>query len=159
MKRIEVWTFAVKIAAARPIIGGGFRVSYDDDLVRKYLPDASRGRNLHSIYFEVLAEHGYVGLVLFLVLGAVTLRNGTWIKRATRDRPDLVWANDLASMTQVGIIGFAFAGLFQNLAFFDLYYQLIAIMCLTRILVEKSLEQEKSAVPEKVKKDIYALTH
>src|SRR3546814_10090715 len=54
-------------------------------------------------------------------------RMGSRTITLTAQRPDLHWAGDLARMCQVSLIGFAVAGAFQNLAFFDLYFHLIAI--------------------------------
>src|SRR3546814_119025 len=70
LSRLEVWGFALKLTKDRPIVGGGFRVSYNDAIYLKYVPDArtGRGRNYHSVYFEILGELGYVGLAIYLAL-------------------------------------------------------------------------------------------
>src|SRR3546814_19366880 len=62
----------------------------------------------------------------------------------TAQRPDLHWAGDLARMCQVSLIGFAVAGAFQNLAFFDLYFHLIAIVFLAHQDVIPVLTEEVS---------------
>src|SRR3546814_18229588 len=62
----------------------------------------------------------------------------------TAQRPDLHWAGDLARMCQVSLIGFAVAGAFQNLAFFDLYFHLIAIVFLAPQAVITVLTAEGS---------------
>ena len=140
MGRLQVWGFAIKVALDRPLVGGGFRVSYSDEIYKKYVPEAEKSRNFHSVYFEVLGELGFPGLFIFLGLLVSTWRCGTAIIRKTRDRPDLSWANDLARMVQISLIGFAVGGAFQNLAFYDLYYHMIAILFLTNQIVEKSLQ-------------------
>lgn len=141
LSRLEVWKFAIDIARDRPIVGGGFRVSYDDNIYLQYVPDArtGRGRNYHSVYFEILGELGYVGLVIYLSLLFAAWRSGSRIISLTRNRPDLLWANDLTRMTQVSLVGFATAGAFQNLAFFDLYFHLVAILFLTQCIVTKQV--------------------
>ncbi len=140
MGRINAWGFAVNIANERPLIGGGFRV-FDRALFMRYAPNPLSFHDAHSIYFEVLGEHGYVGLLLFLALGLLTLLMGSRILRRTRDVPELVWARDLASMLQVSLAGYAVSGAFLGLAYFDLYYSLIAIMLITNRLVEEHLAQ------------------
>ncbi len=134
MSRIEAWVYAIEVATDSPLWGGGF--GYSAGFVAQ---DGTTGRVAHSIYFQTLGAHGFVGLVLFLMLGAAGLRAGTWIVKRTRDRPDLAWARDLASMTRVGLIGFAVGGAFLNLAFFDLFYHMLAIMAVTRYLVGQEL--------------------
>lgn len=146
LSRLEVWGFAIRIANERPIVGGGFRVSYDDRIYLKYVPNArkERGRNYHSVYFEVLGELGYVGLAIYLALLAAVWRSGSRTIALTSKRPDLHWANDLARMTQVSLVGFAVAGAFQNLAFFDLYFSLVAILFLVQQIVTKQLQADKA---------------
>ena len=139
MGRINAWWVAVNLTKDRPIVGGGFSV-FQEDTFARYAPEPENVHDSHSIYFEVLGEHGYVGLVLFLFLGVLALRNGKWIMRTTRDRPDLKWAGQLAAMLQVSLIGYATGGAFLGLAYFDLYYHLVAMLIITRILVEQALQ-------------------
>lgn len=137
--RIEAWTFAYRLALDNPVLGGGFKAHRDEDLFLSYVPTASTARAIHSIYFEVLGDHGFVGLAIFLWLLVATYRLGSWINRQGKGRPDLVWACDLARMTQVSLVGYAVAGIFLNLAFFDLFYQLVSILVLTSLQVRKAL--------------------
>ena len=139
MGRINAWWVAVNLTKDRPIVGGGFN-TFQEDTFARYAPEPENVHDAHSIYFEVLGEHGYVGLILFLFLGILALRNGKWIMRATRDRPDLKWAGQLAAMLQVSLIGYATGGAFLGLAYFDLYYHLVAMLIITRILVEQALQ-------------------
>src|SRR5262249_19809521 len=69
--RLSTWKFAWNRVTDHPLVGGGFRVFYDEgDVFFRYAPpEATRARNAHSIYFEVLGETGFVGLALFLWLG------------------------------------------------------------------------------------------
>jgi probable O-glycosylation ligase (exosortase A-associated) len=144
--RFEAWTVALRLANDHPLFGGGFKVFFSEAVWAHYLPDASRyGRSAHSIYFEVLGEHGYVGLTLFLLIGISAWRSAGWVVKATRRRPNLAWAHDLCSMLQVGLIGYATGGLFLNLATFDLYYHFLAIIVLVRAQVGAALKQEDSA--------------
>jgi putative inorganic carbon (hco3(-)) transporter len=147
MSRLEAWGFALKVARDHPIVGGGFRVSYDDGIYLRYVPDARKGhsKNFHSVYFEILGELGFVGLFIYVSVMICAWRTGSQVIALTRNRPDLGWANDLARMVQVALVGFAMAGIFQNLAFFDLYFQLVAILFLTRVIVDKSLERERAS--------------
>jgi hypothetical protein len=76
-----------------------------------------------------------------------TWRSGSWIIRHTRQREDLVWARDLASMVQVSLVGYMSAGAFLGLQYFDLYYHLVAIIVITRALVQQRFaEEEKNGI-------------
>jgi len=142
--RIEAWTFAFRLALDHPIVGGGFRVFLDEDLFRSYVPQALTNRNFHSIYFEVLAENGFVGLCLFLGLGASTMLTTWRIDRMTRGRQQLAWANSLARMIQVAVIGYAVGGIVLNFGFFDLYYTLVALAVGTLRVVQGEMAGARS---------------
>lgn len=147
MGRINAWWFAFNIAKERPFVGGGYDV-FDPELFRRYAPNPEDFHDVHSIYFEVLGEHGFVGLILFLMIGFLSLRACKWTIRQTRDRKDLYWARDLASMVHVSIIGYAVGGAFLGLAYFDLYYHLVSIALLTRVAVERALTAGATAGDE-----------
>lgn len=136
MGRINAWGFAINLANDRPLIGGGFD-SFKQELFDRYAPNPEDLHDAHSIYFEMLAEHGYPGLVLFLALGFLALRTGTRIIKLCGDRADLAWARSLAAMLQVSLVGYAVGGAFLGLAYFDLLYHLVALMALTRAIVER----------------------
>jgi probable O-glycosylation ligase (exosortase A-associated) len=137
--RLEVWGFAIKLALDRPIVGGGFRVSYNDDIYKKYVPGATKSRNFHSVFFEALGELGFPGLFIYLGILVSAWRCASSIIKQTRGREQLSWANDLARMVQISLVGFAVGGAFQNLGFFDLYFHIIAILVLIQQIVAKSI--------------------
>ncbi|MFQ5784553.1 MAG: putative O-glycosylation ligase, exosortase A system-associated [Alphaproteobacteria bacterium] len=139
--RFEAWTFAWEVAKDRPVLGGGFSVFDDDATWARFLP-GGHVRNAHSIYFEVLGEHGFPGLVIFLTLGVLALRTTTQIARRTRDKPDLAWARDLAAMSRVALLGYAATGVFINVAMYDLYYTIIALLVLLREHVDAVVAEE-----------------
>jgi putative inorganic carbon (HCO3(-)) transporter len=144
MGRINAWHFAVNLANQRPVIGGGFE-TFTPELFRAYAPNPMDFHGPHSIYFSVLAEHGYVGLALFMGIAFSAWRAGSRVIRQSKGRSDLLWAWELASMTQVSLVGFAVGGAFLGLAYFDLFYLLVALLVLTEAVVGKTLQQEAGA--------------
>ncbi len=139
MSRITAWHTAYNLASNR-LLGGGFDAMQTETYIR-YSPDRipERALNTHSIYFEVLAEHGFIGLAFFLLLGALALRTASWVGRSTQGHDELTWARNLTAMIRLSLIGYFVNGAFLNLAYFDLYYHLVGIMVLTRVIVERSL--------------------
>lgn len=127
-ERVRAWGNAIDLANER-FIGGGMRalVLYG-------------GRDSHSIYFGMLGEHGWVGLFLFLLLILYTWRSATWIIRQSKPHPELAWARDLAAMLQVSLVGFLSAGAFLGLHYFDLFYHYVAIIVMTRKVVQGRLD-------------------
>ncbi len=150
MGRFNAWGMAFNLAKDRPFVGGGFEIAEPGTFAR-YAPDKiDVPRAAHSIYFQVLGEHGFVGLGLYLLFGFLTWRSGDWIIRNTRDLDGYQWASSLASMIQVSLVGFAIGGAFLSLLYFDVPYYLMVAMVATRILVEKELvEQTALAMPVK----------
>jgi hypothetical protein len=79
-------------------------------------------------------------LGLYLILGFLTWRTGSWIIRNTSKRQEYRWALDLATMIQVSLVGFAVGGTFLSLLYFDVPYYLMGAMVATRVLVERELK-------------------
>jgi putative inorganic carbon (hco3(-)) transporter len=138
--RIVVWRASMRIAELHPIMGGGFSVTHSADITNRMLagttiPRLSAGRATHSIYFDVLSEHGWVGLALFLLIAMYAWRACTSLIRNSRDRPDLAWANVLGRMGQAVLVGYWTSGAFQSLAYFDEYWCIVFIFEAARRVV------------------------
>jgi probable O-glycosylation ligase (exosortase A-associated) len=147
--RINAWRMTYNLAKDRPLVGGGFEI-YDAPIFSLYAPDPTNVKAAHSIYFQALGEHGFVGLGLFLLLGIITWRSGAWIIRNTEKMDEYRWASDLARMIQVSLVGYAVGGAFLSLLYFDVPYYLMAAMLITRVLVSQELRQQ--AAPKSFRK-------
>jgi len=148
MGRINAWTMAFNLAKDRPLVGGGFE-TFKDDIFAVYAPDPGNVHDAHSIYFEMLGEHGFVGLFIFLALGMVTWRTASGVIRRARQHPDDRWVADLAAMCQVSMIGYAVSGAFLGLSYFDLYYHLIALIVVSKVCLDKIiLAREQNKAPD-----------
>ncbi|SFB74714.1 putative O-glycosylation ligase, exosortase A system-associated [Massilia yuzhufengensis] len=143
MGRINAWKLAVNLANDRPLVGGGFEL-WKGPVFAKYAPDPEDPHAAHSIYFQALGEHGWVGFLLYMTLGFLTWRKGSWIIRKTEKLPELHWAKDLATMLQVSMVGFSVGGAFLSLVYYDVQYYLMMTMVATGVLVEKHLAEQKT---------------
>ncbi|MBS0354850.1 MAG: putative O-glycosylation ligase, exosortase A system-associated [Proteobacteria bacterium] len=126
MGRINAWHLAVNIANHR-LTGAGFE-AYTPETFAWYAPNPVDIHVAHSIYFSVLAEHGYIGLFLFLGVWMSSLGIASRIRKETRHDPELLWLFHLAGMCQVSLIGYAVGGAFLSLAYFDLPYNIMVIL-------------------------------
>lgn len=144
MGRINAWHMAWNLALDRPLVGGGYEI-YDKGTFAVYAPNPVDVHAAHSIYFQALGEHGFVGLALFLSLGFFTWRNGSWVISRVRGSPDHAWTAELARMIQVSQVAFATGGAFLSLDYFDLPYYELAIMLVVRLLVEREMGEGKIA--------------
>ena len=143
MSRIHAWHAAWNIATDR-FLGGGFEYP-SPTVTAKYSP-GPYDSVAHSIYFQALGEHGFIGLGLFLLFWIMVWRQCSATRRKARDRPDLKWAFSLMSMTQVSLVGFAVGGAFLNLAFWDMPYYLYAMIVVTEYVVRKTLASTEPAL-------------
>lgn len=137
MARINAWQTAFNVAQDRPF-GGGFEMA-SPAVYARYAPDPTIPRAAHSIYFQVLGEHGFPGLGLFLLLWLLVWLDASWIIRRSRNTNELEWASDLARMIQVSLLGYFVGGAFLSLAYYDVPYFLLVAVVLTRLLVAKNL--------------------
>jgi probable O-glycosylation ligase (exosortase A-associated) len=128
MGRINAWIYSINIANDR-LLGGGFS-SWSTNTYAVYSPDAELVVVAHSIYFNVLADHGWIGLLLFLLVLLFTWNNLSRIIKRTRGDPDMSQQNLLARMLQISFIAYLTGGAFLSLSYFDLPWHLVAITLL-----------------------------
>ncbi len=136
--RLDAWDYATDVAAKSPFVGNGFGT-----FLHGYR------RAAHSNYFQVLGQHGYVGLVLYILLcvGAFFYCGGIISK--TKSRPELYWARDLAFMLRCAIVGYLIGGITKNHAFFEMFYMELMMLVVTGAIVKREvanfaeLEQSK----------------
>jgi putative inorganic carbon (hco3(-)) transporter len=144
MGRLNLWQISLRIAQLHPINGGGFKVTFSPNVTNNMLrgtdlPRLTKPRAAHSIYFDALSEHGWVGLFLFLIILGYSWVNCAWLIRHSRNRPDLAWANMLGRMGQALLVGYATAGAFVSEAYLDEYWCIIFIFDAARRLLAKEI--------------------
>ena len=139
MGRINAWIVAWETAKAYPF---GVGMSYQHpELFQQFGVFETNVRAAHSIYFQILGNHGFVGLFLYLGLWVSTYRSAGWLRKNASEHSETQWAAVLGSMTQVSLVGFAVGGAFLSLSYFDLPYNLMVMVVLARVCVEKQLTQ------------------
>ena len=79
MGRINAWWMAWNLAVDRPF-GGGYDI-YWPDVFARYAPVPDDVHAAHSIYFQVLGEHGFIGLGLFLLVWIMAWRTAGYLRR------------------------------------------------------------------------------
>jgi putative inorganic carbon (hco3(-)) transporter len=136
MGRVQAWRFAYNVAVARPFVGGGMGATEDGTVFNAYSVDyLPFGRAAHSIYFQILGDHGFAGLLIFLAILGAVWRQCAVVKKRAAGRADLAWAVDLAAMIQVSWAAYMVAGAALSMAYYDLaYIELGAIVALRRIV-------------------------
>ena len=146
--RFMTWRMGYEIAKDRPIFGGGFHVFRFRSTYDIYLPEyPSIAHDAHSIYFNLLGEHGWFGLALFVALVASTLMSLEKLRRlGTRDA-EFEWASNYARMLQASLLAWLVTGAFLSVAYFDLGYQLFFLTIILKGMVR---EQTAPSVAEQL---------
>lgn len=141
MGRVVAWKISTLVAMDHPLTGGGFdaieqypiwlsySLVFDDlDFIETRYPDPDKAHAAHSIYFQMLGEHGFVGLFLFLLVFLFGLLNVLRSKRQLKkfnikDR----WHKELADCLFISLLTYMLVGAALNLAYFDMLYLIVAL--------------------------------
>ena len=141
MSRINSCTAAGNRATDR-VLGAGFEYP-TPEVIAKYSP-ATDISVAHSIYFQALGEHGFIGLGLFLLFWGLVWRQCSSLRKQALGKPQLKWAASMMSMMQASLIGYAVGGAFINIAFWDLPYYLYAAIVVTQYVVQRQISTADS---------------
>ncbi len=128
--RISAWWTAWGVAKNH-VFGGGFNLARAD-LVALYSPYPDFVHAAHSIYFQILGNHGFGGLLLWLGVFFSTYRMAGSMRQEGGKQPETRWCRDLGAMCQVSLLGYAAGGAFLSLSYFDLPYNIMMAVVLAR---------------------------
>jgi probable O-glycosylation ligase (exosortase A-associated) len=150
MTRILVWKWTLGYVATHPL-GGSFD-AFGINVI-EMPPDAQNpaggvqhGRAYHSIYFEVLGELGWPGLIMFFTVLGSSFFNLIRLSRKCRKSPDLVWAADMSDAVQSGMLVFMTAGAFVGIAFQPPFWYFVSMGVCLRAYVWHAERAETSEV-------------
>ena len=157
MGRVIAWKQSLLIAINHPVFGGGFHAVQDFAVWTEYAqnfdqlnfvptqpPDPLAPHAAHSIYFQVLGDLGFAGLMLFLAILVSSWRNATAVIRQAGNRPDWRWAGDLASSLQYSLIAYMVSGAALSMAYFDYMYMIFSVLIVLRQMVDQPAMQCRS---------------
>jgi O-antigen ligase len=92
------------------------------------LPNETVARAAHSVYFQILGEHGFVGLALYVGALAGSFFKAGKISRIARRAGAPAWIASSATMIQLSIFAFGLGGAALSFAYFDLIFALFALV-------------------------------
>ena len=117
--RLELWRLGWDYALQHPWFGGGF-----GGWIYLTLP-VGASRAWHSAYIEIVAEHGFPGLVLWgsLVFGSVASLS---VLIARNRRWQLPGLTDQAAMLRASLAAYLVGAAFLSIAYWELLYLLLA---------------------------------
>jgi putative inorganic carbon (hco3(-)) transporter len=145
VSRLESFQVAWNIAIRRPFTGAGFRALSTEEVWITYFGPIFRSTfDPHSIYFEMLGEHGLLGFGLYMGVLVSTMLTLRRLRKRWRNHPEHGYLSRYAEMTQLSLYPYLVCGAFIQFAFFDLYWMLVAA---TSMLLALSQTAERAAAP------------
>lgn len=126
MGRLYAWQAALSMGLSHPVFGVGLDNFYSNYFFHSPHWDG-RNHAVHSSWFQVLAEAGLVGLMLFIAFVLGLIRRAHRLRQALAQRRDadaLSWASAFYS----GLIGFAVSATFLTQAFTWPLYVMAALV-------------------------------
>ncbi|WJG10452.1 putative O-glycosylation ligase, exosortase A system-associated [Aliiglaciecola sp. LCG003] len=139
--RLWAWKISTLIAMDYPLTGGGFHAVKDQSLWNYYAPMTPHfgpietpeipkdlgAKAAHNIYMQVLGDHGFAGLFIFLMIMLSTIRvnfkNRKW---AINNKEQ--WLVDLSNALTLTLVGYCITGGNVSLAYFDLFYTIVGLV-------------------------------
>jgi probable O-glycosylation ligase (exosortase A-associated) len=139
MGRVTAWKRASAIALESPLLGGGYHAGQAPSIYEYFrykqgllgfveTPDTGYPAASHSIYFEVLGDLGFGGLILFLMLMMGSFYNWRRIRAlAARDPTNLGWAAELSNMLSASMVVYLIGGAALSIGYYELAYYIVML--------------------------------
>ncbi len=155
--RLQAWQRASAIAQANPLLGGGFRSVQTLSVFEKFrndrgfltfldTPEQSHPLAAHSIYFEVLSDTGFPGLLLYLgIMLSPFVLLGRIKRLARKIGPSALWASDLASMLSLSMVAYLVGGASISVAYFELPYVIAMLVFVLHRVLQLQLQPSPAA--------------
>lgn len=151
MGRVVAWKLSFIMAMQNPFFGGGFKsleylpvwkslsqefFAYSFFYTGDSLPGTERARAAHSVYFQVLGEHGFFGMAIYLAFLFSAFRAAGRVAQQARKQLETAWIASVATTSQLCIFAFCLGGAGLSFAYFEL---LFAICALVQVLQSRIL--------------------
>jgi hypothetical protein len=88
------------------------------------------------MWFTVLGEHGLPGITLWLLLIGSCLLSIRRLRAYTKKDQDPLWSHHV-NMLLGAFVAYLFGGTFLDVAYFDLFYQLVAVVIVSKECIKQ----------------------
>ena len=143
VSRLRSWTVAFDYARDHFPLGAGISGTQLPQIYNHYFP-TEQAFAAHSIYFQVLGDTGFVGLLIYLTVIGFALIYAMRICRLTKGIAHLSWASDLALMLQLTLIAYCAGGSALSMAYYDLFYLSVGLLSALLMLIREDTKQTKT---------------
>ncbi|GMM68930.1 putative O-glycosylation ligase, exosortase A system-associated [Alteromonas sp. MTD1] len=142
MGRVVVWQWTIDYVKERPFFGGGFQsfLANRGQLINYNENFSFTVKAFHSIYFELLGEQGYGGLIIYLGLIFWAYNQNRKIEKNDRLGE---WSRDLGSCMKSAIVIFCIGGAFVGIGYKPIIFQLVALTVVHLKIIDRDSDAEK----------------
>ncbi|MGF1692171.1 putative O-glycosylation ligase, exosortase A system-associated [Photobacterium kagoshimensis] len=158
MHRVTSWKIHTLMAMDHPVFGGGFKAAQHAHLWQlialnidslSFIPSpepGEKGLAAHSIYFQVIGDHGWLGFMIFALVLLLTYLQLSSIERYYSQDREKHWQYDLAKLLKVSFLAFCAAGAALSLAYLELFWALVAVTNSLYLHLESTKRRSASAL-------------
>lgn len=164
MGRVVAWKLSLILAVQHPFVGGGFKtlevLAVWQSLAQQFhtlsffytgdvVPNMESALAAHSIYFQVLGDHGFIGLGLYLLTLLAAFRGTNRVVKRARRMQAEPWIISMATMLRLSIFAFCLGGAALSMAYFELIFAIFGLVIVLdkKILPEEAREPYREAAP------------
>jgi putative inorganic carbon (HCO3(-)) transporter len=144
VSRFYFWGVGLKMAERNPFFGvghNGYKVAYRfyDETHGEY----GRRRSVHSMWFGVMAESGFLGLLLFLLLYYQSWRSCVRARRKCGNDPTRAFLKECATAIETGLLVAAVGGAFLSFQYIEMLWHFFGLsIIIERIALAPAEEPE-----------------
>lgn len=134
--RLWSWTFCARVGSELPLSGAGFDY-YSLEAYARFYPEflerwPGKVWSCHSIWLTIWGELGIPGVLAWgglLISSLLSLRR---LKQYADTQPEPQWVGPYAEMLQFSLVAYMVCGSFVDIAYFEIYYFLVALIILIK---------------------------
>ncbi|SUS04166.1 conserved membrane hypothetical protein [uncultured Defluviicoccus sp.] len=144
--RLDAWHCAFNAASAR-LTGVGFSGTEDGSVFKTFMPNATvvqEGLAAHSIFFQVLGDHGFIGLALFCAILIAAWRTAGRLSKVAGAENE--WIRQFGKAARVALVAYCVASAALSFAYDSSIYCLLGLLSAMTRLASK--ETETATRPE-----------
>jgi putative inorganic carbon (HCO3(-)) transporter len=150
VSRMYFWGVGLTMAEKNPFFGvgsNGYKMAYPsyDETHGEY----GRRRSVHSMWFGTMAESGFLGLLLFLLVYYQSLRSCIRARRMCGKDPARAFLKECATAVETGLLVAAVGGTFLSFQYIEMLWHLFGLsIVVERIALAPAEEREYQPAKE-----------
>jgi probable O-glycosylation ligase (exosortase A-associated) len=143
--RIHFWEVAQVMVAAKPLAGVGFNAFQRSYAAYDTAPGQfGEDRSVHSVWFGLMAELGYPGLILFLVILATALWSCRSVSRIAKRDPAKTDLRHYAEAFSTSFVVFAAGGTFLPAQYNEMLWHFFGMATALHMIAMRPVADEQS---------------